>query len=174
MKRHIESFQKGSKADQYVVHNLTCLGVHLRSTLSNTLLQKVLTLVPPTATRPEVFVACMHKFLSDSYDYLDEALTHITSLKIKFYPGENITDFCTEVLVNAERLESLGTFKLEHLGYIPGIFENNSDSRFHLRGIHKYKEVTEFNKKLHVCDTYVISPEEIITYGSLIQEATHE
>ena len=62
MKRHVKSLQKGSKSDQYVVHNLTWSGVYLRSTLSNTVLQKVLTLAPLTANRPEVFVATMKKF----------------------------------------------------------------------------------------------------------------
>ena len=70
VKRHVQSLQKGSEADQYVVQNLTWSRVYLRSTLSNTLLQKVLTLVPLTATGPEVFVATMNLFLSDSYDDL--------------------------------------------------------------------------------------------------------
>ena len=61
-------------------------------TLSNTLLQKVLTLVPLTATVPEVFVSTMTTFLFDSYDALEETLTHMKSLKLKRYPGENVTD----------------------------------------------------------------------------------
>ena len=67
VKRHVQSLQKCSEANQYVVQNLTWSGVYLRSTLSNTLLQKVLPLVPLTATRPEVFVTTMTTFLSDSY-----------------------------------------------------------------------------------------------------------
>ena len=86
------------------------------NTLSNTLLQKVLTLVPLTATGTEVFVAIMTTFLSDSYDALEETLNHTKSLKLKRYPGENVTDFCAEILVYAERLESAGDFKPEHLG----------------------------------------------------------
>ena len=70
VKRHVQSHQKGSESDQYVVHNMTWSGVYLRITLSNTLLQKVLTLVPLTATAPEVFVVTMTIFLSDSYDAL--------------------------------------------------------------------------------------------------------
>ena len=58
------------QADQCVVQNLTWLGVYLRSTLSNTILQKVLTLVPLIVTGPRVFVATMTKFLSDSFDDL--------------------------------------------------------------------------------------------------------
>ena len=60
-----------------MVQNLTWSGVYLRSTLSNTLLQKVLTLVPLTATGPGVYVAIMTTFLSDSYDALEETLNHM-------------------------------------------------------------------------------------------------
>ena len=123
----MQSLLRGSEADQYVVQNLTWSGVYLRSNLLNTLLQKVLTLVPLTATGPEVFVATMTKFLSDSYDDLEETLNHMKSLKLKIYPGENAIDCCAEILVDAERLESDGAFKPEHLGYITRIFEDNSD-----------------------------------------------
>ena len=108
--------------------------------------------MPLTATGPEVFVATMTKFLSDSYDTLEEILNHMKSLKLKSYPGGNVTDCCAAILVDSERLESSGAFKPEHLGYITRIFENTSDSRFRLWDIHKYKEVTEFIKKLCVCD----------------------
>ena len=110
VKLHVHSLLKGSDADQYVVQNLTWSGVYLRSTLSNTLLQKVLPLVLLTATGPEVFITTMPNFLSDSYDTLEETLTHMKSLKLKRYPGENITDFCAARLVDAERLESAGAF----------------------------------------------------------------
>ena len=75
-------------------------------------------------------------------------------------------------MIDAERLESAGAFKPEHLGYINHIFKDTSDSRFRLWAINKYKEVTEFIKKLHVCDMDVISQEDLITYESLLQEAT--
>ena len=149
-------------------------GVYLRSTLSNILLREVLTLVRLTATGPEVFVATMTTFLSDSYDALEETMNHVKSLKLKSYPGENVTDFCAAILVDAERLESDGAFKPEQLGYITRIFEDTSDSRFRLWDIQKYKEVTEFIKKLRVCDMDVISQEDLITYESLVQEATRE
>ena len=50
----VQSLLKGSEADQFIVQNLTWSVVYLRSTLSNDLLQKVLTLVPLTETGPEV------------------------------------------------------------------------------------------------------------------------
>ena len=64
------------------------------------------------------------------------------SLKLKSYPGENVTDCCAAILLDDERLESARVFKLEHLGYITCIFEDTSDSIFRLWAIQKYKEVT--------------------------------
>ena len=174
VKDYVHSLLKGYEADQYVVQNLTWSGMYLRSILSNTILHKVLTLVPLTATGTKVFVATMTTFLSDSYDALEETLTHMKSLKLKIYPGENITDCCTEILVDAERLDSSGALKTEHLRYIIRIFEDTSDSRLRLWDIQKYKEVTECIKKFRVCDMDVISQEELITYESLVQEATQE
>ena len=92
MKLHVQSLQKISELDQYVVHNLRWSGVYLSSTLSNTLLQKVLTLVLLTSIGPGVFVATVTVFLSAYYDALEENLTHINSLKLKRYSRENITD----------------------------------------------------------------------------------
>ena len=99
-------------------------------------------MVPLIATGPEVYVAIMTKFISDSYDALEETINHMKSLKLKSYPGENVTDCCASILVDAERLESAGAFKLEHLGYIIHIFEDTSDYRFFIWDIQKYKEVT--------------------------------
>ena len=96
------------------------------------------------------------------------------SLKLRSYPGENITDCCAAILVDAERLEVFGAFRPDHLGYITRIFGDTSESIFHIWAIQKYKEVTEFIKKLCVCDMDVISQEEFITYESLLQEATQE
>ena len=47
------------------------------------------------------------------------------SLKLKSYPGENVTDFCAAILVDSERLESAGAFKPDHLGYIIHIILKN-------------------------------------------------
>ena len=96
------------------------------------------------------------------------------SLKLKSYPGENVTECCAAILVDAERLESAGALKPEHLGYIIRIFEDTSDSRFRFWAIQKYKQVTEFIKKLRVCDMDVLPQEDLITYESLVQEATRE
>ena len=64
-----------------------------------------------TATVPEVFVTTMNTFFSNSYDALEENLTHMKSFKLKIYPGENVKDCCAEILVDAEILESAGSFK---------------------------------------------------------------
>ena len=126
-------------------------------------------MVPLTETGPEVFFATMTTFISDSYDALEENINHMKSIKLKSYPGDNVTDCCASILVDAERLESAGAFKPEHLGHITCIFEDTSDSRFCLWAIQKYKEVTEFVKKLLVCDMDIISQEDLITYESLVQ-----
>ena len=81
---------------------------------------------------PKVFVSTMTTFLSDYSDALEETLNHMKSLKLKSYPGENVTDSCAAILVDAERLESSEAFKPEHLGYITRIFEDTSDSIFRL------------------------------------------
>ena len=129
----------------------------MRSNFPNNIIQKVLILVPLTETRPEVFVATMTTFLSDYYDALEENLTYMKILNIKSYLGDNIKYVFAEIFVDSERLESVGTFKPENLGYITCVFEGAYDSRFHLWDIQKYKEVTDFIKKLCVCDMYIIS-----------------
>ena len=92
MKHRVEILEKFYEADQYVVQKLTWSGLYLRITLSNTILQKVLTLVPLTETRPEVFFTTMTTFLSNTYDDLEETLSHMKSIKLKSYPGENVVD----------------------------------------------------------------------------------
>ena len=131
-------------------------------------------MVPLTATGPEVYVAIMTTFLSDSYDALEETVNHMKSLKIKSYPGENVIDCCAAILVDSEHLQSAGAFKPEHLGYITRIFEDTSDSRFSLWDIQKYREIKEFINKLRVSNMDVISPEDLIIYDSFVQEATRE
>ena len=84
----------------------------------------------------------MTKFLSGYFDALEDTLIHMKSLKLKSYPGKNVTDCCEEILVNDERLESAGAFNPEHLGYITCIYEDTSDSRLRLRSIQNYKGVT--------------------------------
>ena len=87
VKRHVQILQKGSKADKYVLQNLAWSGLYLRSTLSNNILQKLLTLLSLTATGPEFFVSTMTTFISDYYYALEYIITHMKSLKLKNYPG---------------------------------------------------------------------------------------
>ena len=70
-----------------------------------------------------------------------DTLNHIKSLKLKYHPGGGVAYCCDAILVNVERLESAGAFKPEHLGYIIHIFEDTSDSRFHIWATQKYKDV---------------------------------
>ena len=96
------------------------------------------------------------------------------NLKLKSYPGENVTDCCAAILVDAERLESVRAFMPDHLRYINRIFDNTCDTRCCRREIHNYKEVMEFIKKLHVYDLYFIQSEELIPYDPLLKEDTCE
>ena len=73
-----------------------------------------------------------------------------------------------------EILESAGAFKPKHLGYIIHIFENTSNSRFHLWATQKYKEVMEFVKTPLLCDEDLMQTDDIITYGFLSQESLRE
>ena len=128
----VQSLLKGSEADQDIVQNLTWSGVYLIITLSDDLLQKVLDLVPLTATGPEVYVATMSTIISDFYYYLTDTLNQMKSLKLKDNHVEDTADYYNAILENVESLESAGSFKPEHIGYIISIFENAYDSRFNL------------------------------------------
>ena len=81
---------------------MTWSGVFLRSTLSHGIIQKALNLVLMTGTGPEVYITTMATVLSGSYDYFEETLNQLNSLKLKFHLGENVSDFCAEILVDDE------------------------------------------------------------------------
>ena len=66
------------------------------------LLQKVLKLVPLTATGLEVYVVTMTTVISNSCASLVETLNHMKSLKLKDFLGENVSDFCDTILVDSE------------------------------------------------------------------------
>ena len=100
MKGLVEILLKGSEADQYIVQNLMWSGVYLRSTFPNDLLQKLLTLVPLTATGPEVYVATMATIISDSYYSLVDTLNQTKSLKLKDNQGGDAADCYDAILVN--------------------------------------------------------------------------
>ena len=103
----------------------------MRRKFSNTLLQKVLTFVPLTATRPEVYVATMTTVLYDSCFYLVDTLKHMNSIKLMNHLEGDVADCCVATLVNVESLDSSGYFKPYHLGYIIRILEDTYNSRFH-------------------------------------------
>ena len=96
------------------------------------------------------------------------------SLKLKSCIGENIIYFCAAILVDSELLDSARSFKPVHLGYTTCIFQDTSDSRFCLWAIQKYKDFTDFIKKLCVCDMNFIPPQRLITYKPLVLETICE
>ena len=153
-----------------MVQNLKWLGVYLRSTFSNTLLQKVLKLVTLTSNGPEFYVATMSTVLSNSYGYLVDTLNPMKSLKLKDHPGGEggVVDCCDAILLDVERLESDGLFNPNHLGYIIHIFEDTSYSIFQLWATQKYKEVMECVKIFFVCDKDVMQTDDIFTYVFLV------
>ena len=61
------------------------------------------------------------------------------NMKLKDHPGGDVADCYDAILVNVKILDSAGVFKPEHLGYIIPIFEDTSDSRFHLWATQKYR-----------------------------------
>ena len=68
--------------------------------MSNDLLQKVLTLVPLTATGPEVYVATVTTIISDSCYSLVGTINHMKSLKLKYNPEGDVADCYDTILVN--------------------------------------------------------------------------
>ena len=127
-------------------------------------------MVTLTKTRPKVYVATITTIIYNSHGSLVETLNHMRNQKVKDHPGGNVADCCDTILIDAERLESAGAFKPKHLSCIIRIFRNTSNSRFYLWATHKNKDVMEFIKKLCVCDEDVMQPDDIITYGSYVQE----
>ena len=75
-------------------------------------------------------------------------MNYLKSLKLNIYSGENIADCCATVMVSTESLESDGSFKPDHIGYITRMFEDTSDYRFLLWEIYNYKQVKYLIKKL--------------------------
>ena len=94
----------------------------------------------------------MNTVISNYYASLEENLNHLKCLKLKDHLVVDLVEVRAEILVDAECLDSAGDFNPEHLGYITHIFENISDHILHIRSTHKYKEVKEFIKKLHIFD----------------------
>ena len=94
-------------------------------------------MVPLTATGPEVYVATMTTIISNSYYSLVDTLNHTKNLKPKDHPVRDVADFYDAILVYVKNLESAGAFKPEHHGYSIRIFEDTSDSRFHIWATHK-------------------------------------
>ena len=116
----------------------------------------------------------MNTVISGYYYSLVETLNHMKSLKLKDCLGENVADCYDVILVYVERLESSGDFNPNHLSCIIFIFGDTSDSRFCLQATQNYKQVMEFIKKLCVCDKDSMQTYDIITYGSLVEEAMRE
>ena len=94
--------------------------------------------MPLAETGPEVYVSTMTKVISNYYASLEDNLIHFKGIKLKHHLGEDVTELCAAILVDADCIESARAFKPEHLGYITNIFENTFDPIFHFRSTHRY------------------------------------
>ena len=95
-----------------------------------------------TSTGTKVYVATMTTIFYGSYNYLEENLNNLKSLKPNSYLGDNFAYLCAAILVDDKCLESTVEFNTYQLSYIIQIFEDPSDYIFLLWEIHKYKKVT--------------------------------
>ena len=157
-----------------MVQKLTWSGSYPRSTFTSDIIHKVLKLVSLKATVTKIYVTNMITLIYKYYASMVVTLNHTNSLKLKDHLGKNITYFCGLILVDAERLNSAEAFNPEHLGYIIRIFEETSDSVFHLWATQEYKGVMEFIENISVYGKYVMRPDKIMTSCSLFQEAMCE
>ena len=121
-----------------------------------------------TETGPKVYVTTMIAVLSNYYAYLVETLNHMKGIKLKDHPGQNVADFCDGISVYAEYLDSDGALRSDHLGHIIHIFEDSSNSRFHIWDTQKNKDIIELIKKSCVCNEDFMRLDEIINYGYLV------
>ena len=69
---------------------------------------------------------------SDSYNALEETKTEFRTIKLKYFPGENIQECVARILGLCERLESGGAFDNQLICWIMKIFKNASDKKFQL------------------------------------------
>ena len=59
-------------------------------------------------------MANMTTMMLDSYDALESTLTQMKNINLASFPGENVSDFCTWVVVDMESLDSSGELNTEH------------------------------------------------------------
>ena len=116
----------------------------------------------------------MTTVISNYYGSLVDTMNYMKSLNLKDQPVGNFAYCCDSILVDVKRLEIDISLKPEYLGYIISIFDNTSDSGFHLWATQKYKEVMEFVKKPLLCDEDGMHTDDIITNGSLVHEYLRE
>ena len=60
----------------------------------------------PTETGPEVYIATMKKFLSDSNAALEEPLNNLKNIKIRRYLEDNLEDLRNTILLYSKCLEN--------------------------------------------------------------------
>ena len=94
-------------------------------------------LVPLTTIGPEVYVTNMTTDISNSFVALEETMNHLSIIKLTICLGRNVADLCALILVYDKRLESVESFKPDHLKYIACIFGDICGSKFCLWALQK-------------------------------------
>ena len=111
------------RADQYTLRNINCSGTKLRSTLACDIITKVLTINTLNSDGPDVFMTNTIPVRLDSYDALEATLTNMKILS--WLPFSDLfSRLCPSIASDAERLDSSGALKPDHLAdfqYIGGI-----------------------------------------------------
>ena len=93
---------------------------------------QIVKLVLMGVTVPQAYIFNINTFIFNYFAYLEGIMNRLESLKLNCRPGENIVDFCTVILVDADHLEISGAFNPDNLGIIACIFEKTYDPRFHI------------------------------------------
>ena len=93
--------------------------------------------MPLTETGPEVYVTTMTTDIYNSCVTLGETMNHLSTIKLTICLGRNVADLCALILVYDKRLESVESFKPDHLKYITCIFEDICGSKFRLWALQK-------------------------------------
>ena len=79
--------------------------------LSNDVLTKLLILIRLRSSGCELFVFKMVAVIQESYDALKATLTPMKNIRLAYFPGENITNFCVAIFYDEEIFDSAGSLK---------------------------------------------------------------
>ena len=117
-------------ADQYTLKHLTWLGTYTSNTLDNDVITKVTTLTKLIYSGTGVFLTTMFTVMLELYETLEANLTHMKTVKLDSISGENVTNCCSSIVSDKQRLDSFEALKPENLSYICRILEKLKSLHF--------------------------------------------